>query len=81
MNHSCFIRKIDELGRIVLPIEIRKTLNIKEKDSINISLMDNGVFLQKREPSCIFCGTTVNLFVVSDKFICKKCLNNIKNTH
>lgn len=80
MNYSCFIRKIDELGRIVLPIEIRKTLDIKEKDSINISLMDNGVFLQKKEPTCIFCGSTMNLSVFINKSICKKCLKKIKST-
>lgn len=80
MKQWCFIRKIDELGRIVLPIEIRKVLDIQEKDSIKISLLDNGVFLQKKDPSCVFCNSTINLNTFLDKNICKKCLNKLKNT-
>lgn len=78
MNHSCFIRKIDELGRVVLPIEIRKNLDIKEKDILEIFFNDNKIFIKKKENSCIICDSKINLKNFSDKFICKKCLIRIK---
>ena len=49
MERSCFVRKIDELGRIVLPIEIRKSLDIQERDSLEILLKDDGIFLKKEQ--------------------------------
>lgn len=78
MKHSCFVRKIDELGRIVLPIEIRQNLEIKEKDSLEIFLKDEGIFIKKYRLSCIFCNSTKNLKNFSDKSICQNCINKIK---
>ena len=78
MKHSVFIRRIDELGRIVLPIEIRQVLGIKEKDPLEISMIDNGVFIQKNHATCIFCNSTNNLSNYKEKNICKECLSNIK---
>ena len=79
MKKSCFIRKIDELGRIVLPIEIRQNLDIKEKDSLEIFIKDDGVFMKKNIPTCIFCNTTQNLRDFSEKNICYNCINKLKN--
>jgi len=78
LKKSCFIRKIDELGRIVLPIEIRQNLDIKEKDSLEIFIKDDGVFIKKNVPSCIFCNSTTGLNTFSEKNICKNCINKIK---
>lgn len=78
MEKSCFIRKIDELGRIVLPIEIRQTLDIKEKNSLEIFLKENGVFIQKSTPSCIFCNSILGLKSFSQKDICKNCINKLR---
>lgn len=78
MKHSCFIRKIDELGRVVLPIEIRQNLEIKEKDPLEIFLEDGGIFIKKYRPSCIFCDSTKNLKNLSDKSVCQNCINKIK---
>lgn len=61
MDKSNFVRKIDELGRIVLPMELRKILDIKEKDSLGISLNNNGIFIKKEKPFCIFCNSNTNL--------------------
>ena len=55
MKSTGIVRKIDELGRIVLPIEIRNTLDIKAKDSIEIFVDDDKIILKKYQPSCIFC--------------------------
>ena len=51
------IRKIDELGRIVIPIEIRNKLNINEKDLLEIFIEENSIILKKFEESCVFCGS------------------------
>lgn len=81
MNHSCFVRRIDELGRVVLPIEIRQSLNIKEKDPLEISIMEDGVFIKKSIPSCVFCNTTKKLEYFSNKSICKNCINKLKEVN
>lgn len=78
MKKSCFVRRIDELGRIVVPIEIRQTLDIKEKDPLEIFLKDDGVFIKKNQKSCVFCNATINLKPFSEKNICKNCINNLK---
>ena len=77
MKKSCFIRKIDELGRIVLPIEIRQTLDIKERDSLEIFIKDDGVFIKKNKPSCIFCNSTNDIITFSDKYLCINCISKL----
>ena len=81
MKKSCFVRKIDELGRIVLPIEIRQSLDIKEKDPLEILMKDDGVFIKKDIASCVFCNSTNNLRSFSEKNICKNCISNLKNNN
>lgn len=78
MNKSNFVRKIDELGRIVLPMELRKILDIKEKDSLGIFLDNDGIFIKKEKPSCIFCNSCINLKSFSEKNICQNCINELK---
>ena len=56
MKSTGIVRKVDELGRIVLPSELRTTLNIKEKDPLEIFIEDSRIILRKYEPSCIFTG-------------------------
>lgn len=78
MSKSYFIRKIDELGRIVIPIEIRKILDIKEKDSLGISLENNCIFIKKETPYCIFCNSNSNLRFFNNKNICNNCIQKLK---
>lgn len=61
MKSTGIVRKVDELGRIVLPIELRRTLNINEKDSLEIFVDNDRIVLQKYEPACIFCGNADNI--------------------
>lgn len=68
------VRKIDELGRIVLPIEIRRTLGIEIKDPIEIFTEGDKVILKKYQPTCIFCGSNQDLKQLSGKNVCQKCL-------
>ena len=78
MDKSNFVRKIDELGRIVIPIEIRKLLDIKERDSLGISLNENGIFIKKEKPACVFCNSNNNLKSFGGKNICKNCIKILK---
>lgn len=78
MERSCFVRKIDELGRIVLPIEIRKSLDIKERDALEIFIKDNGIFLKKDQDTCVFCNSNLDIKTFKNKEICNNCLNKIK---
>ena len=79
MKSTGIVRKVDELGRIVLPIELRRTLDIDIKDSLEIYVDDSKIILKKYEPTCIFCGEGNNTINYSDKNICKDCLEKLKN--
>lgn len=72
------VRKVDELGRIVLPIELRRTLDIKEKDSLEIFTEGETVILKKYEPACVFCSNAKDVINFKGKNICKECLKDIK---
>lgn len=58
MKSTGIVRKVDELGRIVLPIELRRTLDISEKDTLEIYVEGSAIVLRKYRPSCIFCDST-----------------------
>ncbi len=77
MKSTGIIRRMDELGRIVIPIEIRNQFNIAEKDPMEIYVDGSSIILKKFEPNCIFCGNTKNLLEYNDKLICEKCKNKI----
>ena len=79
MKSTGIVRKVDNLGRIVLPIEIRKVLDIKEKDSIEIFIDDNKIVLEKYHPSCIFCGNTENIVYFNGKRICSDCIEKMRS--
>jgi len=79
MKATGIIRKVDELGRIVIPIELRKQFNIEIKDDLEIFVDGKSIVLKKHEPNCIFCGNTKKLVEYNNTMICQKCLDNIKN--
>ena len=79
MKSTGIVRKIDELGRIVLPIEIRNTMDIKNRDSIEIFVSDDRIILKKYEPACLFCGNADDVAFFKGKLICKDCLVLLKN--
>ena len=78
MKSLGIVRKVDELGRIVLPIELRRTLNIDIKDSIEIYVDNSSIVLKKYEPTCLFCGEADNVVTYKDKNVCKSCLEEMK---
>ena len=78
MKSTGIVRRIDELGRIVLPIEIRKTLSLSSKEAVEIFVNGDTILLQKYEPSCIFCGSKERTQEFDGKLICASCLEDLK---
>ena len=68
------IRKVDELGRVVLPIEIRRTLDLADRDELEIYLDGDKIILQKFEPSCIFCSSSRMLIQYQGMNVCQECI-------
>ena len=79
MKPTGIVRKVDQLGRIVLPMELRITLHIEEKGPLEIYVDGEQIVLKKYEPSCVFCGEAIGTVNYKGKMICRKCLKDIKN--
>lgn len=77
MKSTGIVRKLDELGRVVIPKEIRNKLDIEEKDPIEIYLDGTSIILRKLETGCIFCSNSKDLVSYKEKLVCKKCLEKI----
>ena len=77
MKSTGIIRKVDELGRIVLPIELRRTMGIQIKDPVEIFVDKEYIMLKKYEPACVFCGKTVDLVNYRGKNICRGCIEKL----
>ena len=79
MKTTGMIRQLDALGRVVLPIELRRTLDINTRDMLEILVEGNSIILRKYEPNCLFCGSSSGLTPYKDKQICKRCLSELKS--
>ena len=79
MKSTGIIRRMDELGRVVIPIEIRNQFHIVEKDPIEIYVDGSSIILKKYEPNCIFCGNSKNLISYKDKLVCTKCAQKLSD--
>ncbi len=77
MKSTGIIRKVDDLGRIVLPIELRRTLDIVERDELEIFMENDRIILQKFEPACIFCESSRSLMVYRGKNVCQDCIRRM----
>lgn len=71
------VRKVDELGRIVIPIELRRTMGIEEKDALEIYVDSEKIILKKYEPACVFCGNAEDVQNYKGKNVCKLCLTEM----
>ena len=78
MKSTGVTRQIDELGRFVLPIEIRRAMDINVKDTLEIFTDDNRIILQKYQPACSFCSNADNIVLFAGKRICRSCLDELK---
>lgn len=79
MKATGIIRRVDELGRVVIPIELRNKFGITEKDPMEIFVDNSSIILKKYEPNCIFCNNSKKLTEYHGKLICEKCAKNIAN--
>ena len=77
MKSTGIVRKVDELGRVVIPIELRRTLDIEQKDALEIYVDSDKIILRKYEPACVFCGNADEVTNFKGKNVCKECLNTM----
>ena len=77
MKSLGIVRRIDELGRIVLPVETRKRLELEPKDPVEIFVERDRIVLKKYEPVCVFCGSAGDAIVWKDKRVCRRCLEGM----
>jgi len=73
------VRKVDELGRVVIPIELRRTLGIDEKDALEIYVDHEKIILKKYEPACVFCGNAEDVRIFKGKNVCRECAEAMAN--
>ena len=78
MKSTGIVRKVDELGRIVPPIELRRTLDIAEKDCLEIYMDGESIVLKKYQPACIFCDEADGITVFHGKNICAGCMKALR---
>ena len=79
MKATGIVRKLDQLGRIVIPKELRNTFYLKEDDPIEIFVDGNDIILRKYQPACIFCNDASDVIQYEGKNICKNCIKKIKS--
>ena len=80
MKSTGIVRKVDELGRVVLPKELRDTMDINEKDPLEIFTEENTIVLKKYEPACIFCGNAKDVENYKGKNVCQDCLDELRKS-
>ena len=78
MKTTGIVRRVDQLGRIVLPVELRRTLGIDIKDPLEIFTDGESVLLKKYAPACILCGQAGELVEYKGKMVCRKCVSGLK---
>lgn len=79
MKATGFIKKIDEMGRIVVPKDIRKALGVSNLDYVQFYLDENGVVLRKYNNCCFLCSSCENVVPYKERFICENCIAELKN--
>lgn len=77
MKATGIVRKVDELGRIVVPIELRRNLNIEVGDPLEIFVSDEEIILRKYQPGCVFCGSVKYIVEFKGKKVCTNCIKDI----
>lgn len=78
MRSIGIVRKVDHLGRIVLPKELRDLMNLRPHDGVEIFIDDNAIVLKKYNPSCVFCGAAQQLVEFRGRIICESCLAGMR---
>lgn len=79
MKESVFVKKIDDLGRVVVPKDIRKALGINNGEEVRFEVIDDTVIIRKAVSTCVFCGSEDKLTEIKDKHVCKNCIEQLSN--
>lgn len=79
MKSTGIVRNVDELGRIVIPKEMRKKMDIANNDPVEIYVEGEKIILTKYQPSCIFCGGSIGITDFRGKKICEECVRSLKD--
>ncbi len=79
LKSTGIVRKVDELGRVVIPIELRRTLGINVKDALEIYVDGEKIVLKKYEPACIFCGNAEGVKHFSGRIVCAECISKMSD--
>lgn len=74
LKSTGIVRKVDELGRVVIPIELRRTHHIDERDAVEIFVNGDQIVMRKYEPACVFCGNAADVASFKGKNVCHSCL-------
>jgi len=77
MKATGIVRKVDELGRIVVPIELRRSLGIGDRDAVEMFMEENSIIIRKHQPACVFCGSTDETVEYKQKIVCKECIDSM----
>ena len=78
MKSTGIVRRIDDLGRVVLPVELRRTLNLEVRDPVEIFIDGDAIVLRKYDAACLFCGAPRDLRSYRGKQICRSCLRQLR---
>ena len=77
MKATGIVRKVDELGRIVVPIELRRSLGIGDRDAVEMFMEENSIIIRKHRPACVFCGSADDTVEYKQKIVCKECIDSM----
>lgn len=77
MKQVGYVSKIDSLGRVVIPKAVRQMYHLEKEDAIEIIAKDNGLFIRKYQPTCIFCEETDNLVMFNGQTVCEECIKKM----
>ena len=78
MKSTGIVRKIDGLGRVVLPIELRRLMSLEDNASLEIFVVGDEIVLKKYEPACMFCGESSDITTFNGKKLCASCLRELE---
>jgi transcriptional pleiotropic regulator of transition state genes len=78
MGDTGIVRRVDDLGRIVIPMELRRTLGINVKDPLSITVEGERIILAKHRDSCVICGSTDEIVRVRERAVCADCVGTVK---
>lgn len=80
MKSTGIVRRVDKLGRIVLPMELRRNLDLSIKDEMEIYTEQDKIILKKYQRSCVFCSKSENLVEYKERSVCTECLAELKGS-